>query len=449
MTHCACRSRARAGHPTVTWPVTSTCLRDRWGRVEARQTALGEALVMRRRTRVRFPPPPPRGLGEMPGSSWRKPGPPRTAVAPASSCLGGLRTHRQHFRDPSPRRVLPRLVYAGLSRVTQVWLAGEPGDAVGGRQTAAEPLRCQMRPVSWAHMASSTGFRAPSLRMRLARWALTVLGVMQSSLGISSLARPWATGTRTSSSRAVSGSIEAPLPPGTSRPVLRPGPSPAAPGPGHSRVEARPTTSGVRWWPSDQPRQPACSGYRPKVQELGRANGQVGSGSEADVPAAGIRDGGSTHPIESRSLVMTTPRSRSALEDLRMPVQAKLAAAWTSSMFLYIYVDFLALYKPGTVHDILAGYMWKFQVSQTLVTIALASMAVPALMIVLSVVLPARPNRVVNLVVASVEIPYLAFNLAGGSWLLYYGLGLGLELLLLAFILRSAWTWPRRPTTSP
>src|SRR4051794_36466446 len=107
-----------------------------------------------------------------------KPGPPRTAVAPASSCLGGLRTHRQHFRDPSPRRVLPRLVYAGLSRVTQVWLAGEPRDAVGVRQTAAEPLRCQMRPVSWAHMASSTRFRAPSLRMRLARWALTVLGVM-------------------------------------------------------------------------------------------------------------------------------------------------------------------------------------------------------------------------------------------------------------------------------
>jgi hypothetical protein len=36
----------------------------------------------------------------------------------------------------------------------------------------------QMRPVSWAHMATSTRFRAPSFRMRLARWALTVLGVM-------------------------------------------------------------------------------------------------------------------------------------------------------------------------------------------------------------------------------------------------------------------------------
>src|SRR3954469_20441798 len=58
MTHCARRSRARVGHQTVTGPVTPTCLHDRWGRVEATQTALGEALVMRRRTRVRFPPPP-------------------------------------------------------------------------------------------------------------------------------------------------------------------------------------------------------------------------------------------------------------------------------------------------------------------------------------------------------------------------------------------------------
>src|SRR4029453_15665437 len=64
-----------------------------------------------------------------------------------------------------------------------------------------------MRPVSWAHMATSTRFRAPSFRMRLARWALTVLGVMYSSLAISLLVRPWATGTRSSSSRAVSGSI--------------------------------------------------------------------------------------------------------------------------------------------------------------------------------------------------------------------------------------------------
>src|SRR4051794_38054657 len=83
MTHRACRSRARTGHLTATGPVTPTRSRDRWGRAETQRTALGEALVIRRRTRVRFPPPPPRGLGEMPGPLLAKKGRwlPRTAVA--------------------------------------------------------------------------------------------------------------------------------------------------------------------------------------------------------------------------------------------------------------------------------------------------------------------------------------------------------------------------------
>ena len=36
------------------------------------------------------------------------------------------------------------------------------------------------------------------------------------------------------------------------------------------------------------------------------------------------------------------PPSQSTLEK-RIPVQAKLAAAWTSFMFLYVYVDYLQL----------------------------------------------------------------------------------------------------------
>jgi hypothetical protein len=35
----------------------------------------------------------------------------------------------------------------------------------------------------------------------------------------------------------------------------------------------------------------------------------------------------------------------------------------------------------------------------------------------------------------------MAFNLFGGEWLVYYGLGLALELVILGFILRTAWTW--------
>jgi len=117
-------------------------------------------------------------------------------------------------------------------------------------------------------------------------------------------------------------------------------------------------------------------------------------------------------------------------------------------MFLYIYMDLFNLYKPGTIPDILEGRAFKFDISQALLIVFLTVVAVPGLMIVLSVILPARANRVINLVVAAIDIPLAAFELAGGSWMFFYGLGVGLEVLLLVFILRSAWTWPRR-TTSP
>jgi hypothetical protein len=143
-------------------------------------------------------------------------------------------------------------------------------------------------------------------------------------------------------------------------------------------------------------------------------------------------------------------KSMTILEDRQVPVQAKLAAAWTSFMFLYIYVDYLALYKPGVVDDIRAGIVHEFDIGPTFVAIALTLMAIPILMILLSTTLPARVNRTINLVVATLYIPVSMYNAVGESWtyFYFYGLSIGLEVLLLAFILRSAWTWPRR-TASP
>ena len=144
----------------------------------------------------------------------------------------------------------------------------------------------------------------------------------------------------------------------------------------------------------------------------------------------------------------TTTKTTTALHDPPAPVRAKLAAAWTSFMFLSIYVDYLHLYKPGSIDDILAGVVFVFDINQAFVVIALTLVAVPILMILLSTTLPARANRATNLVVASLYIPVSAFNAVGESWIYFYGLGVVLEVLLLAFILRSAWTWPRTPSPS-
>ncbi|MFJ2837934.1 DUF6326 family protein [Nocardia sp. NPDC087230] len=148
---------------------------------------------------------------------------------------------------------------------------------------------------------------------------------------------------------------------------------------------------------------------------------------------------------------MRTPQPTTTPDAQPMPVRAKLAAAWTSFMFLYAYVDILNFFTPGVVQDILDGRVFEFALSQTFSTSALTLLAVPIFMVVLSMTLPAGVNRVANLVVASLYVPVTVFNVVGASWLYFYGLGIVLELILLGLILRYAWSWPRTvpSTTSP
>lgn len=143
---------------------------------------------------------------------------------------------------------------------------------------------------------------------------------------------------------------------------------------------------------------------------------------------------------------MTTQPPTPRLFDASLiAVRAKLAAAWTSFMFLVIYIDYFHLYQPGEIDDIRGGVISAFDISATLVTIFFAIIALPALMVLLSMTLPTRVNRATNLVVASIYIPICVFNAAGASWdwAFYYVVTIGVEVLILGFILRSAWSWPR------
>jgi hypothetical protein len=137
----------------------------------------------------------------------------------------------------------------------------------------------------------------------------------------------------------------------------------------------------------------------------------------------------------------------SLLDNPPVPVQAKLAAAWTSLMFLVIYIDYFHLYQPGEIDEIRGGVIFAFNISGTLMSIFFVIIAITALMVMLSMTLPTRANRATNLVVAAVYIPIMVFNAAGATWdyAFYYALTIGVEVLILGFILRSAWSWPRTP----
>jgi len=135
-------------------------------------------------------------------------------------------------------------------------------------------------------------------------------------------------------------------------------------------------------------------------------------------------------------------RMQGPLEDAKPSIRLKLASIWTSFMFLYIYVDYFHLYMPNSLEDMLAGRVFVFDVTQSYLVASLISVMIPALMIFLSVALPAKVNRWTQIVIATIYIPYTLVNLAGEAWV-HMMIGAGVEVSLLLLVIYFAWTWPR------
>jgi hypothetical protein len=153
-------------------------------------------------------------------------------------------------------------------------------------------------------------------------------------------------------------------------------------------------------------------------------------------------------------------QNRWGLEDRPVPVRMKLSALWATVMFLYVYVDILGFFKPGTIDDILMGRVWVLDITQAWAFGALALMTIPILMVFLSLVLRAPVARWTNVVVGFLYIPVSIFNVVDGTWPAFKGFGAAVETALLVLVVWYAWSWPRvaevrtraaeaRATTSP
>lgn len=129
------------------------------------------------------------------------------------------------------------------------------------------------------------------------------------------------------------------------------------------------------------------------------------------------------------------------LEDIKIHVKLKLSALWTAFMFFYIYIDYFHLYMPGSLEDMLAGKVFTFNVSYGFLVFTLISIAIPSLMIFLSIALSPKVSRLLNILFAVLYIPYTLFNLVGGAWPHMY-LGATIETILLCLIVGYAIKWP-------
>ena len=131
------------------------------------------------------------------------------------------------------------------------------------------------------------------------------------------------------------------------------------------------------------------------------------------------------------------------LEDVKINVKIKLSALWVAVLFLYIYVDYFTLYIPGHIEDILAGIVWKFQITQTWALSAMILMTIPIIMIFLSLTLKAKANRWTNIIVGILHILLAIANVIGETWA-FYIFGTIAEIVLLSLIVWNAWKWPKQ-----
>lgn len=134
----------------------------------------------------------------------------------------------------------------------------------------------------------------------------------------------------------------------------------------------------------------------------------------------------------------------SSPEDIKVNIRIKLAALWTSVMFCYIYGDYFSLYVPGKIDGFIAGN--NLLDSPLKLFAAAVLMAIPALMIFLSIVLPPALNRWLNISFGTLYTAIMlliAFTTIAPWWSFYVFLAI-VESILTSFIFWYALKWPKQ-----
>ena len=131
------------------------------------------------------------------------------------------------------------------------------------------------------------------------------------------------------------------------------------------------------------------------------------------------------------------------MKDYAVNIKIKLAALWTSVTFLYIYGDYFELYAPGKVDSLISGE--NNLSSPTLLLIASIILAIPSLMIFLSLILKPNLNKWLN-IVFGLLFTLMMLLIAVTSitpWYSFYVFYAILESILTATIVWYAFKWPK------
>jgi hypothetical protein len=115
-------------------------------------------------------------------------------------------------------------------------------------------------------------------------------------------------------------------------------------------------------------------------------------------------------------------------------------------MFFFLYADILSFFHPGTIEDILSGLIVGIPISQVSLLASAILMAIPSIMVFLSLTLKAKANRWTNIGVGVV------YTFLGASEIIdqtadpwaYRILMPLLRVIFSVLIVWVAWKWPKQ-----
>ncbi len=111
-------------------------------------------------------------------------------------------------------------------------------------------------------------------------------------------------------------------------------------------------------------------------------------------------------------------------------------------MFVFAFVDIFGFFRADYRADIESGSISGITIGQTFLVGTTVYIAIPSVMVFLTLVLRPRINRIVNIAL-SIVYGFTIVGAAIGEWN-YFLLGSAIELGALAAITYYVWTWPHQ-----
>jgi hypothetical protein len=127
------------------------------------------------------------------------------------------------------------------------------------------------------------------------------------------------------------------------------------------------------------------------------------------------------------------------MENWKINVRIKLAAIWIVAMFAYMYADILTFYEPGLLEEIIAGNV--LIGSQISLLVAAILMSIPGYMVFLSLTLPYKATRWINIIVGIFHIVLAFGSLFVGTGDLFYTYFVIVEMGFISLAVWYAWKW--------